>query len=95
MPTINSNNTYSVLTNPTASTTNVIVPGNATVIPLTIKGLSGQTADLQEWQSNTGAVLVKITSAGIVTLAGTTGSVSDVAKSINFNLAQTILQGII
>jgi hypothetical protein len=89
MPTLSQS--YSILINPSQSTDNLITAGGAGIIPLTLRGSVGQTADLQEWQDTTGSILVKITSAGILSL----GSLSDVADSINFNLSQTILQGII
>jgi hypothetical protein len=97
VPTVNQVNTYSVLVNPSTSSTNTIVPRNIGVIPLTIKALSGQTADLQEWQNNSGTVLIKITSTGILSLPkiGTVAAINNVASSINFLLSQTILQGII
>jgi len=38
--------------------------GNATVVPVVVRGASGQTANLQEWQDSTGAVIAKLDPAG-------------------------------
>jgi hypothetical protein len=35
-----------------------------TAIPIAVRGFAGQTADLQEWQDSTGAILARISSAG-------------------------------
>jgi hypothetical protein len=61
----------------TFSNTQTFTPAATTGIPLIIKGLSSQTADLQQWQDSTGtAVLAKIYANGaILTTNGiTTGS---------------------
>jgi len=34
--------------------------GNATVVPVVVRGASGQTANLQEWQDSTGAVIANM-----------------------------------
>lgn len=58
-----------VVEGPTASTDNVIQPTGAAVVPLTVQGFAGQTADLQQWQDSAGAVLAKVDSGGSITLA--------------------------
>jgi hypothetical protein len=37
------------------------------VVPLVVKGASGQSANLQEWQSSTGSTALSVNSAGLVT----------------------------
>lgn len=49
---------------PAASTTNVIRPTGAAVIPLTIKGAASQSADLLVFQDSSGTVLSSINSSG-------------------------------
>lgn len=43
---------------------NIMLASATTYTPLVVKGLASQTADLQQWQSSTGAVLSEINSAG-------------------------------
>lgn len=38
----------------------------AGTIAMAVRGVSGQTADLQQWQDNTGAVLAKVTASGAI-----------------------------
>lgn len=45
-------------------TANVITPALATTKGLVIKGASGQSANLQEWQTSAGAVVTRIDSSG-------------------------------
>jgi hypothetical protein len=49
--------------NDTASTRNLITPTSSSIIPLTIQGTSGQTADLQQWKTNA-ATVAKVDNAG-------------------------------
>jgi hypothetical protein len=49
--------------NDTASTRNLITPTSSSIIPLTIQGASGQTADLQQWKTNA-ATVAKVDSTG-------------------------------
>jgi hypothetical protein len=49
--------------NDTASTRNLITPTAISVIPLTIQGANGQTADLQQWKTNA-ATVAKVDSTG-------------------------------
>lgn len=44
-------------------------PTAAGTTPLIVKGAAGQTANLQSWQSSTGALLLRVSSAGFVYLA--------------------------
>jgi len=41
-------------------------PGTSGIVPLTVKGDSGQTADLQQWQNSAGSVLAKVKPDGTV-----------------------------
>jgi len=47
----------------TGATLNVNA-GASNIIPLTVKGVASQTADLQQWQNSAGTVLAKIDSSG-------------------------------
>jgi len=49
---------------PATSGRNTIQPSSASVTPLVIKGVAGQTATLQEWQNSAGLVLTKIGADG-------------------------------
>lgn len=51
--------------NTTAATRNLIQPSSSTVIPLTIQGVVGQTANLQEWKTSA-ATVARVTSSGAV-----------------------------
>jgi len=44
-------------------------------IPLTVKGVASQTADLQQWQNSSGTVLAKVDSAGMLVVGNTTGTI--------------------
>lgn len=48
-----------------------ILSGNTARIPLTVKGLAGQTADLQQWQDSAGVMLAKVEPTGRAQFAGT------------------------
>lgn len=48
----------------------MIADGNAAYVPLAIKGVASQTANLTEWQNSSGTVLVKIDSTGKITSLG-------------------------
>lgn len=47
----------------------VVVPSSATDKGVVVKGFSGQTANLQEWQSSAASVLVSIEADGTLNLA--------------------------
>lgn len=49
-----------------------LVPTSATTVPLTVKGASSQTANIQEWQNSAGTVLSSIGSGGILNLGSGT-----------------------
>ena len=49
-------------------------PSAASGIPLTVKGASGQTADLQRWLSGAGATVGSVSAAGAVVATSFTGS---------------------
>jgi hypothetical protein len=44
-----------------------VVANSSAVVPVVIKGASGQSANLQEWQSSAGATALSVNSAGLVT----------------------------
>ena len=53
-----------------ATTPNVIIPANTTTVPLAIRGLISQTADLQQWQNSASVTITKITSGGVIATSG-------------------------
>lgn len=55
-----------------ASTTGTKTLGSAAVaeVPVIAKGFAGQTGDLTQWQSDTGAILAAITAQGFLLLPG-------------------------
>lgn len=59
-------NTHDVTLAPATSTRNVVQP-TADAVPLTLKGFSGQTADLLDVVDSTGASLFKLDSGGHIT----------------------------
>lgn len=46
---------------------NIVTAGSATIKPLILKGASGQSVTLQEWQNNAGSALAAIDQSGNVT----------------------------
>ncbi len=60
----------SVILAPNGSTRNVIQPTGAAVVPLKIKGYSGQSAHLQDWENSSTTVLAAIDQNGAATTAG-------------------------
>lgn len=69
--------------NSTASTSNVISPTVNSVIPLQIKGIVGQSANLQEWQTSA-ATVAYVTSAGkIYSNNGLTGTTTDEVATLS------------
>jgi hypothetical protein len=57
---------------PAASTRNVIQPSGAAVVPLTVKGFTGQTADLFQAQNSAGAFTTSISAAGLLRITNGT-----------------------
>jgi hypothetical protein len=55
---------------PATSARNVIQPTAIDVVPLTSRGMAGQTANLGEWQNSAAAVLARISSIGWVGAPG-------------------------
>ena len=49
-----------------ASTTLLIQPGDASYVPLIIKGASSQSANLAEWQDSSGTPLLSVTGTGVL-----------------------------
>jgi hypothetical protein len=79
MPLVGPGNAGNVLTStgsawisaaPTVYVPLTLTAPSASTIPLTVKGASGQTADLQQWQDNTGAVRARCDNSGNWTLQG-------------------------
>ena len=68
---------------------------SAAVIPIVVRGVASQTADLQQWQNSAGTVLAKITASGAldataITVNGSTitgGGLTPVAVSTNITMA--------
>jgi hypothetical protein len=56
-----------VVRSPDASTTNVIQPQGAGILPLTVRGFASQSANLLELQNSAGTVLARVSAAGDVT----------------------------
>lgn len=65
-----------------ASGGSVITASGNSVVPIVLKGASGQTANLQEWQNSSGAILSKVASNGSVTF-GAADTLGSVVHSIN------------
>jgi hypothetical protein len=53
-----------------SSSPNTITPENSSTIPLTIKGVSSQTANLQQWQDNSSTNLAVVFSNGAASFGG-------------------------
>jgi hypothetical protein len=68
--------------------TTTLNSGLASLQALIVKGFSGQTANLTEWQDSTGTVLASISPTGGLTSAGNldiNGTTSDVAGALNLS----------
>ncbi|HBD01903.1 MAG: hypothetical protein UX38_C0006G0042 [Microgenomates group bacterium GW2011_GWC1_46_16] len=68
--------------------TTTLNSGLASLQALIVKGFSGQTEDLQEWQDSTGAVLGSLTPSGGLSLTGNldiNGTSNDIAGSLNLS----------
>jgi hypothetical protein len=83
---ISNTSTSSPLIGGDFSAKTLTVAGNATItsqatgaVGLIIKGIASQTADLQQWQDNTGTVLAAINSAGQTTLFNSTAPSASVS----------------
>ena len=63
---IGDNQNGTLLSSPPSGTSQTIIPGDGGTVPLTIKGVAGQSASLQEWQDGTGAKRVQIQGDGRV-----------------------------
>jgi hypothetical protein len=65
LPTQTSNAGYMLVTNGTAASwTNIITANAIGTISLIARGLSGQTAALQQWQTNTGSAVASMSASG-------------------------------
>jgi hypothetical protein len=67
--------TNAVILTPDSSSRNIVQPSGAGYIPLTIKGYTSQSANLQEWQNSSGTILSHINSSGEIV-----GSVKLIAR---------------
>ena len=68
--------------------TTTLNSGLAGLQALIVKGFSGQTANLQEWQDSTGSVLASISPTGALTSAGNldiNGTSNDIAGALNLS----------
>ena len=68
--------------------TTTLNSGLASLQALIVKGFSGQTANLQEWQDSTGSVLGSISPTGALTSAGNldiNGTANDIAGALNLS----------
>lgn len=64
--------------NDTATTRNLISPATSAITPLTIQGVVGQSANLQEWKTSA-ATVARVSSAGtIFSTPSTSGGISEV-----------------
>tara|TARA_R100000808_G_scaffold24842_1_gene58704 strand:+ start:4624 stop:6258 length:1635 start_codon:yes stop_codon:yes gene_type:complete len=72
-----------------------IQPGSLEEVALTVKGVSGQTGDLQQWQDSSGAALAKIKSDGDAEVADlqVTGN-ADVDGTLTVDGSTTLTGGI-
>ena len=59
-----------------------LISDAASTRPLAVRGASGQTANLQEWQATGGTVLSSVSSAGALTVSPTTGASAASAATI-------------
>lgn len=58
---------------------NIISPTLSTIVPLTILGVTGQTASLQEWKTSGSTVAARVNSAGtLFSTPSTSGGISEV-----------------
>lgn len=85
-----------------ASAPLVLVGPSPSTVPLVVRGAASQTADLQQWQDSTGAVLARIDSFGdLSTNAGLTASGNVVCNRINTfgndtnNIGGTLIAGVV
>ena len=59
-------NPPSVVLSPAATTDNVVSPASASITPVTVKGAASQSADLTQWQDNSGTSLLAVNAAGAI-----------------------------
>ncbi len=86
MPTLSQS--YSLLLNPSLSSDNTIRISSAGVVGLTVQGASGQTANLQEWQSSAGAINASISAAGALTCGNiSVAGGSSISSPVGTNLS--------
>ena len=69
---------------PGSATTLMVACSAAGTMPLVVRGFTGQTANLQEWQDNSGAVLAAIDEAGNFTAANypSAGGTTSIARTM-------------
>lgn len=71
-----------VILEPAASSRNVVVPSAGDVIALVVRGFTGQTADLMQWQADDDTVMVAVSSSGQL-LVGATPAASPLALGMD------------
>ncbi|MCO6459280.1 MAG: hypothetical protein J5I93_28555 [Pirellulaceae bacterium] len=71
-----------------------VLPSAASVVPLTVKGVVSQTANLQEWQNSSGTVLGSFASNGLISLVPTAnaGTLFSLVRSGGDNFQQFLIQ---
>ena len=80
------------LTSPTINN-QIAGTGYSTSVPLTVKGASGQTSNLQEWKDSYNNTLSSIDSAGVIRASQGLYSVDEpnvVANNTSFNIIRTV-----
>jgi hypothetical protein len=63
---------------------------NVANVPLIVKGMVGQTADLQQWQNTGGSAVAKISATGTLTADGLSVN-SSAAFTVNSSTGQTMI----
>ena len=72
-----------------------VTAGNATTVPMTVKGAASQSANLQEWQNSAGTVLAQVQSGGNIVTNGNFKAVGGILDSatqtaINFGTSRNV-----
>lgn len=53
-----------------SATPNIITGQTTTTVPITIRGITSQSVDLQQWQNSSSTVVGKVSTAGYLSIAG-------------------------
>lgn len=62
----------------------VVNNGAISVVPVAVKGVSGQTGDLQQWQDSTGAVRARISNLGSLAVTNGTSDTASIDGSVGY-----------